>query len=186
MKKEIGLLLLLSLILISCKVEKKTVSDDKCKIVISPPSEDFESLYRNVDSSDFFKNELVSFNNVKNGIFYYTRPDGIQNRSFFILNIDNGYSALHKSLTFNKNAKISKEDQNKLNEILMSLKEQDYYQSCSSDMGHMTIYLLIIKSNNKKVRYFSFSGFPSQVKNTNNDFKLTREVFEIIYRNFYK
>ena len=50
----------------------------------------------------------------------------------------------------------------------------------------MTVYLLIIKSNNKKVQYFSFTGFPSQVKTADDNFKLTQEIFEIIYYNSHK
>lgn len=186
MRKEVGLLFL-SLIFISCTTQKKTVFDEnKCKIVIVPPPYDLESFYKNIDSTYLFKNELTNINAAKNGIFYYKWHEGFPSGSFFIVNVDNDYSVSRKSFNFNKNTKLSQEDKGKLNELLKSLKEEAYYQSCSDDRGHQIFHLLIIKFNNQKVQYFSSSGFPSEVKMDDDNFKLTKEVFEIINKNFYK
>jgi|GEM_PF-5586501 len=186
MKKEIGLLFLV-LLLASCESQKKVISNENlCKVTVVPSSEDFGSFYRGIDSTDFFKNELANFNNLNEGVLYYKRQDGLPNGSFFVLNIDDDYCASHEGINFNKDTKVSLEDKNKLNKILRLLKTEDYYQSCSKDLGHVTIHLLMIKSKDKKVQCFSFNGFPSQVEISNENFKLTQQVFDIIIRNFYK
>ena len=186
MKNKIGLLLV-CLILMGCKAQKKIVSNEnKCNVQIVPPSEDFESFYKTIDSTDFFKNELANFNNTNNGIFYYEHHDGIQNGGFFIVDIDSDYSVKSKNLMFNKNVNLSIEIKKKLNETLILLKDEDYFQSCSGDQGHMTVCLLIIKCNNEKVQYFSFTGFPSQIKIADDNFKLIQEVFDIMNYNSHK
>ena len=190
MIKKIFILFAVCTIILSCKANKKAKSQDtNCEIAIVSKEQGNElvSMYKNVDTSYFFKNQFVEFDKINNGILYFKKQDGLKFGSFFTIDFDTNFSALKKNENFSKAIIVAEEDRKELQTIWNNLITESYYQPCKFAQNHFNTYVLIIKKDNEiVVNYFSPFERPFTVKPTNENCKNTQAIFEIVYRNFHK
>ncbi|NHN26269.1 hypothetical protein FIA58_011325 [Flavobacterium jejuense] len=182
--------ILFSFAILSCNTNKKIESETtNCEIIIVPKEQGHElvSIYKDIDTSCFFKNQFVEFDKINNGILYYQRTDGHEFGNFLTIDFDANFSAVRKYENFSKPIEFVEEDKKVLDAIWSNLITENYYQPCKFAQNHFTMYLLIIKKNNKiVVNYFSPFESLFYVKPINENFKNTQIIFEIVYRNSFQ
>lgn len=67
------------------------------------------------------------------------------------------------------------------------LEKKSYYQTCKGDLGHSTLYTLVVRRDNKKwIQYFSPNSSLHKVQDLNTNVDLIKNMFEIIDPYFYK
>lgn len=190
MIKRLFILFSVYTIILSCKTNKKVETQDtNCEIVTIPKEQEQElvSMYKKMDTSYFFKNQVIEFDKINNGILYFQKQDGFENGSFLIIDFDANFSMIKKVKDYNKTIQLGEEDKNRLTLLLNKLVIENYYQTCNFAENHPKMHVLIVKKNNViLVNYFSPFESPFAVKPINENFKNTQTIFEITNRNFYQ
>lgn len=186
MKSKIGLLIVFLLVM-GCAPKKIVSVKNECKVLVFP-EEDLTSNYKAFNAySDFYRNQFIDFDKIKNGILLYRWQEGSGSSVFLIANFDDGFHASERRENFIRIKTFSLEDKKNLDIISKTLEKGNYYQSCLVDRGHSSLYILVIRCNNqKKVQYYSPMHSPYEIATSDNNIKLVQKVFEIMDTNFYK
>jgi hypothetical protein len=184
--KKIFLILLL-IFNYSC-TGQKMFSNRHCHITATSDLKEFDSIIRNIDSTELFQDVFQKFEKTKDGVLFYRLASGNEYGYFTIFNEENSNIYCQKiSKDFSKKIDINKKDNKRILKDINLIKESNtfYYEQCSSDSVDF-IYLLIIKRNGKTISKYLSHHYREDVIDDNIDLKRIKNILGVSYRYSFK
>jgi hypothetical protein len=148
MKKII--LILLLIFNYSCTSQKMS-SNQNCQITATSDLKEFDSLIKNINTTELFQDVFQDFDKTNDGVLFYRLASGNNYGYFTIFNEENSNIYCQKiSINFNKKINVSENDNKMIRNEINLIKEPNtfYYEQCTTDSVDF-IYLLIIKKDGK-------------------------------------
>ena len=185
MKKIIFILLLI--FNYSCTSQKMPSNQD-CHVAATTDLKEFDSLIKNIDTTELFQDVFQDFEKINNGFLFYRLSSGNKYGYFTIFNEENSNIYCQKiSKDFNKKINVSEND-NKIirNEInLIKQPYTFYYEKCTTDSVDF-IYLLIIKKDGKIISKCLSHNYKEDLVDNNVDLKRIKNILSISYSYSFK
>lgn len=179
------LIIVISVLTTSCSSQSTKVVSNNCNVVETENKSDFEQVIVNIDNTDFYKNNLERFQNVKSGILFYKKnPNNEFGKFVLIEDIDREIKCVKIDINSENKLKFDKKELDLLTKNINSIQEKYFIENCDSSTND--IYLIVIKKDNLITsKYFSIGNLNFDKNTDNENLNKIKEVLTIVYQKMF-
>lgn len=174
--------LILIFFCLSCSTQKVQDKQDTLSVLNSyDECANFSNIYKDIDQGAFFKEELIKFSKVKNGVFFYKILHGFENGKITYIEFkDNDILAYNRTFSKQNNFIIPPKVQKKILSLLDSSIEKKCYSEEGKILSNDNFYVMIVSKNGQIYSQYFIHGnlnFEKQDKNLD----IIRNLLKIMY-----
>lgn len=182
------ILIFITIFIISCHSQKTAKKYNNCKVLEIENEIAFDSLFRNIDTTNLFRNKIKDFEIYKTGIlFCQFLPNMKYGKYTLVKEVDSKFVCYNSSSSYNNEVYLKNSDIRLILNSINSIRKKYYYEECDAYISNDDFYLMFVKKDGEVIaKYFSHGNISFKKADENANLNMIKSILEVMYRNSFR
>ncbi|OJX53523.1 hypothetical protein [Flavobacterium sp. 38-13] len=173
---------------VSCLSQKTVKKDNKCKVLETENEIAFDSLFKNIDTTDLFKNKIKDFEIHRTGVLLCQfLPNMKYGKYTLVKKVDDKFFCYNSNSSHNNEVDLKNPDIQLISNNINSIRKKYYYEECDEYISNDAFYLMFVKKDGEIIaKYFSHGNISLKKTDENVNLNMLKSVLEVMYRNSFR
>ncbi|WP_343626802.1 hypothetical protein [Flavobacterium lindanitolerans] len=173
---------------ISCLSQKTIKKDNKCKVLETENEIAFDSLFKNIDTTDLFKNKIKDFEIHRTGVLLCQfLPNMKYGKYTLVKKVGDKFFCYNSNSSHNNEVDLKNPDIQLISNNINSIRKKYYYEECDEYISNDAFYLMFVKKDGEIIaKYFSHGNISLKKTDENVNLNMLKSVLEVMYRNSFR